>query len=83
VAVQPNYEWITWSRARVLRELAHFRTEREIAEILGMTYEGVRSIVRDLKHHTGLDSVRDIGRWWIDEASAWLKWAGEQGGAGK
>ncbi len=48
VAVQANYEWITWSRVRVLRELAHLRTEREIADTLGMSYEGVRSIVTEI-----------------------------------
>lgn len=52
MAVQDNYEWITWSRARVLRELAEMRTESEAAKRLGMTYSGVRSIVGDIKHYT-------------------------------
>jgi hypothetical protein len=80
VAVQPDYEWITPSRARVLRELAAFRTEREAALNLGITYEGVRSIVEAIKEHTDLASVREIGRWWLAEAPKWAGWAAEQGG---
>jgi|GEM_PF-5536755 len=81
VAVQANYEWITWSRARVLREPAQMRTEREAAKRLGMEYTGIRSIVEDIKHYTGLDNVRDIGRWWAKEWPKWAKWAAEQGGS--
>ena len=80
MAVQPNYEWITWSRVRVLRELAEFRTEREAAQRLGITYNGFRSIVEDIKSFTGLGSVREIGHWWVKEGPKWSKWAAEQGG---
>lgn len=78
--MQTNYEWITYSRVRVLRELAALRTEREIAANLGISYEGVRSAVREIKRYTGLDDVRSIGRWWLVEAPKWAAWAAHQGG---
>lgn len=83
MAIQANYEWITWSRARVLRELADRQTECQAAKHLGMTYNGVRSVVEDIKQYTGLDDVRDIGRWWAKEWPNWLKWAAQQGGLGE
>mgnify|MGYP000155486614 CR=1 FL=1 len=45
-----EWDWLTFSRARVLRELAEGHTEREAAEHLGLAYDGVRSIVEDLKN---------------------------------
>lgn len=80
MAVQSEFEWITWSRVRVLRELSEFRTAREIAVSLSMSYDGVRSIIRDIKVETQLSSVRDIGRWWSATAPHWLSWAAQQGG---
>jgi hypothetical protein len=77
--MQTNYEWITYSRVRVLRELAAFRTEREIAANLGITYDGIRSVVEDVKRYTGLGTVREIGRWWLEEAPLWMEWAAKLG----
>lgn len=75
-----DYDWLTTSRARVLRELADDRTEREAAERLGITYNGLRSLVEDIKDETGLRSVREISRWWRQERVNWLAWWAEQGG---
>jgi hypothetical protein len=75
-----DYEWLTYSRVRVLRELAEYRTEAEGADNIGMTFSGFRSIVEDIKNKSGLHSVRDIGRWWRCEAPRWLAWVAEQGG---
>lgn len=61
---QAGCDWLTASRARVLRELADDRTEREAAERLGMSYNGVRSIVEELKAKTGQPDVRALRRWW-------------------
>lgn len=57
-----DWEWFTYSRVRVLRELADDRTEREAAENLGIAYDSVRSIVEDLKNKTGLQNVRELRR---------------------
>ncbi len=54
------YNWLTPSRVRVLRELADDRTEREVAERLGVAYSSVRSAVQVLKHRTGCENVRDL-----------------------
>ena len=51
--MQTNYEWITYSRARVLRELAAFRSEREIAERLGISYIST--------HGHGIDAHFGVG----------------------
>lgn len=75
-----DYEWLTPSRVRVLRELADDRTETEAAERLGMSYNGVRSIVEDLKAKTGEPDVRALRRWWRANRRPWLAWWAEQGG---
>ncbi len=69
---QAGYDWLTASRARVLRELADDRTEREAAERLGMSYNGVRSIVEELKAKTGQPDVRALRRWWRANRGPWL-----------
>jgi len=67
----------------VLRELAADRTERETAELLGMSYHGVRSIVVTIKAQTGLGSVREVRGWWRANREAWLDWVMDQGGMSK
>ena len=76
------FDWdsITYARARLLRELADGRTEREIGERLLMTYAGARSLVEDLKTITGYRDVREIGRWWRDNRAVWVTWCGQQAG---
>lgn len=80
---QPGYDWLTPSRARVLRELADDRTEREAAERLGMSYTSVRSAVQVLKRFAGCESVHDLRRWWRQNRDAWAEWLLEQGGVSK
>jgi DNA-binding NarL/FixJ family response regulator len=79
---QEDFDWrrITFARACVLRELEDARTEREIAERLHMTHNGVRSYVEDLKAITGCDNVREIGRWWRTHRDAWYGWCAEVAG---
>ncbi len=78
---QVDYDWLTASRARVLRELADDRTEREVADRLGVSYHGLRSIVEDLKAKTGEPDVRALRRWWRANRGPWLAWWAEQAGA--
>lgn len=78
-----DWSWLTYSRVRVLRELAADRTERETAELLGMSYHGVRSIVVTIKAQTGLGSVREVRGWWRANREAWLDWVMDQGGMSK
>ena len=80
---QADYEWLTPSRLRVLRELTDDIPEREIANRLKMTYAGVRSIVEELKNKTGLRSVRDVRRWWRENRGLWAEWVLAQGGVNK
>ena len=74
-----SLERLTFSRVRVLRELAEGRTEREIAQRLQMTYNGVRSHVQDLKDLTGCRDVRELGRWWRRNGPRWLEWVAGSG----
>jgi DNA-binding CsgD family transcriptional regulator len=78
-----EYDWLTASRARVLRELADDRTEREAAERLGVAYASVRSAVQVLKRYTGCESVHDLRRWWRQTRESWAEWLLEQGGVSK
>ncbi len=80
---QLDWSWLTYSRVRVLRELAHDRSEREAAETLGITYDGVRSIIEAIKDQTGLGSVRELRRWWRQNREVWLDWVMEQAGMGE
>ena len=77
---QVDYEWPTASLARVLRELADDRSEREAAERLGVAYTSVRSAVHVLKGYTGCENVRDLRRWWRENREPWAEWVLEQGG---
>ena len=80
---QLDWAWLTISRVRVLRELADDRSEREAAETLGITYDGVRSITEAIKDQTGLGSVRELRRWWRQNRGVWLAWVAEQAGMGE
>jgi hypothetical protein len=75
-----DYEWFSYRRVRVLRELAQFRTEREGAASLGIAYTSFRGTVQEVKNKTGLHDVREIGRWWLAERPKWLAWVAKQGG---
>ena len=78
-----DWAWFTPSRVGVLRELADDRTEREAGERMGIAYDSVRSIVEDLKNKTGLQSVREMRRWWRGNRAAWLAWCAQLGGVGQ
>ncbi|MGE0598236.1 MAG: hypothetical protein AB7J35_00235 [Dehalococcoidia bacterium] len=75
-----DWGWVTYSRMRVLRELSADRTEREAAEVLGMSYDGLRSIVETIKEQAGLESVREMRGWWRQNRGFWLEWVLEQAG---
>jgi DNA-binding NarL/FixJ family response regulator len=75
-----DWEWFTFARARILRELADGRTEVQAAARLGISYQSVRSQVEDLKAKTGLTDVREMGRWWRKDRVAWLAWCERQAG---
>jgi DNA-binding CsgD family transcriptional regulator len=66
------YLAITLRRARILKGLARAQSEREIAQDLCLTLAGVRSHVEDLKRITGLQSTRELARWWQIHASRWV-----------
>ena len=80
---QVDWSWLTYSRLRVLRELEADRTEREAADVLGVTYDGVRSAVEAMKIQAGLASVREMRGWWGQNRGLWLEWVLEQAGMGK
>lgn len=77
---QVDWELLTYTRVRVLRELADFKKEREIARELGVAYATVRSHVAHLKSLTGRSDIREMARWWRERGCAeWLEWCGSQG----
>ncbi|MCL4232071.1 MAG: hypothetical protein KJ053_10845 [Dehalococcoidia bacterium] len=77
-----GFAWdrITFSRAKVLREIADSRTEREVAVGLQVAYTTVRSHIAELKGLTGCHDVREMGRWWRDNREDWLDWCKRQAG---
>jgi DNA-binding CsgD family transcriptional regulator len=72
--------WVTPRQARVLREIESGRTLKEVAEILGIEYSGVRSHIQRLKEKTGCADVREVGRWWRANRGRWLLGLAEAGG---
>lgn len=65
---------ITVARARILRELECHDSEAEAAAAaLGLSMNGLRSHIRDLKGITGAGSVREMQRWWRENRGAWLR----------
>lgn len=72
---------ITARRAAVLREMADGYTEREAARRLGISLTGLRSHLEELRNLTGLDSGRELGRWWRQERTVWLHVMSLQAGA--
>jgi DNA-binding CsgD family transcriptional regulator len=75
-------EWLTASKARVMRELEAEATEREAAEHLGLSSEGVRSTVEELKEKLDARSVRELRQWWRVQREGWVAWCAEQAGVG-
>ena len=75
-----DWEWFTFARVRLLRDLADGRTEPEVARRLSMSYHSVRSQVEDLKAKTECESVRELGRWWRDHRCDWQAWCERQAG---
>lgn len=74
------WERLTFARVRLLRELEDRRTLHEVAELLGISYNGVRSCVNELKVITGCSDVRELGRWWRQFRGPWLAWCERQAG---
>ena len=75
-----TWERLTVARVRLLGELDEGRTEREAAERLHISYEGVRSHVEDLKDLAGCRSVRELARWWRANRDGWHEWIGQEAG---
>ena len=74
------WDQLTFSRVRVLTALEDGRTQREAAARIGITLNGARSIVDDLKQITGCPDVKELARWWRRNRSGWLAWCCEQAG---
>jgi DNA-binding NarL/FixJ family response regulator len=72
---------LTLRRVQVLSRLAEARTEREIAEDLSITLDGVRSHVQSLKEIIGVRTTREIGRWWQENRNAWIRFIAREAGA--
>ncbi len=64
---------ITARRAQVLGLLAENYTEPEIADRLGISLHGVRSHIDWLRDYAGLNSTRELARWWREERLTWLR----------
>lgn len=67
------YARLTWSRVRVLSALDPDMPLRDVASQLGMSLNGVRSHVRDLRALTGTGNVRGLAQWWEVNRLEWLK----------
>lgn len=67
-----DWSRITLRKAEYLREFADGYTEPEVAARLGVSGNGVRSAVDDLRSVTGCGSVRELGRLWRARRHEWL-----------
>jgi len=78
---QLDWGSFTYARVRVLRGLADFKSEREIAGDLGVAYTTIRTHVSQLKLLTGFGDVREMARWWREcGCGEWLEWCRFQAG---
>ena len=68
---------ITARRAAVLREMPMATRNGK----LGISLTGLRSHLEELRNLTGLDSGRELGRWWRQERTVWLHVMSLQAGA--
>ena len=62
---------ITVRRAELLAALAENRSFREAACTLHISYETVRTNVRQLREITGTATHWELRRWWCDNRAAW------------
>lgn len=62
---------ITARRAEVLRELVEGYTQREVADHLGISTNGVRSHIEELRSIANCSSTRELARWWRLNREQW------------
>jgi hypothetical protein len=72
MVIQQPYEELTFARVRVLRALAQTRTIREAARLIGLSYNGMRSHVRDLERILDCADLEALRTWWADHEDDWL-----------
>ena len=73
-----DWERVSFARARVLAGLEDQQTEQRIADALNVALSTVRSQVEELKAATGRGDVRELGKWWRQNGTAWLAWCERQ-----
>ena len=73
---------ITVRRAQVLSALLDTRLELEAAQRLGLSYNGLRSHVEDLKRLAGRRSVADLREFWGEHAGEWREALARAAGGG-
>lgn len=47
---------------------------------MGLSLEGFRSVVRELRDVTGLVTGRELGEWWRIECRGWLEFVERESG---
>jgi DNA-binding NarL/FixJ family response regulator len=72
---------ITVRRAEVLRRVAEQRTQSEIAKDLHLSEHGVKSHITWLKDATATDSMRSLGRWWMQHREEWVDFLADIAGS--
>ncbi len=80
MAIQPPYDKLTVPRLRVLALLSDGKTIRQVTDVLGCTYNGARSQVRDLEHILGCSSIDAVREWWVQHAESWLGYVARAAG---
>lgn len=76
---QVDWEKISFVKARVLAGLEDQQTEQRIADGLNVAVSTTRHHVEEeLKATTGCGDVRELGKWWRQNRTAWLAWCERQ-----
>lgn len=73
-----DWDRFTFARVRVITAIEDRLTEHQAAERLDMTYNGLRSVVDELKAMTGCGDLRELGRWWAERREQWLEYCRQQ-----
>ena len=62
--IHQTYEHLTVPRIRVMGLLSSGKTIAQVADELGITYDGAKSHIRDIKGITGCETVDEVRAWW-------------------
>lgn len=72
------FSLLTVEDARILTWVALNKTQPQIAELLGLSRSMVKHRVSRLEDLVGVDTMRQLGPWWLGRRDEWIGWVQRQ-----